>query len=152
MPRIVFEPRFDAWRDEARRLIADAVAPQRVDWVPSTGEHQESLFGGVAPPKPPSAPAGPAPSGSTPRVPKGFVRLAREVSYHRDDARWSLLYRVLWRLTRGGERSLLKIDVDSDVLAMRSMEKAVRRDAHKMKAFVRFRKVPADDGDPWFIA
>ncbi len=35
----------------------------------------------------------------------------------------------------------MKIDIDDDVRELKLMEKAVHRDMHKMKAFVRFRKV-----------
>ena len=43
-----------------------------------------------------------------------------------------------------GEANLLRCETDDDVLAMQRMEKAVRRDAHKMKAFVRFRQIERD--------
>ncbi|MEM1204802.1 MAG: UdgX family uracil-DNA binding protein [Acidobacteriota bacterium] len=164
--RVPFEPTFDDWRLRARDLITSGIPHDAVEWVPENGEHQGSLFA-VADAPPPSAPSlaqdsqPPPPAQTTPirappirapRVPASFPPLAKEVAYHRDPRRWSLLYRVLWRLTRGGERRLLSIDVDPDVAQMRSMEKAVRRDAHKMKAFVRFRRVQGDDGEPWFIA
>jgi DNA polymerase len=65
---------------------------------------------------------------------------------HRDPVKWTLLYRVLYRILHG-ERNLLKIDIDDDVRELRLMEKALRRDMHKMTAFVRFRKV-----DEHFVA
>ncbi len=88
------------------------------------------------------------PSGCRSRTIHGSQRVlhrARIVALHRDDRRWALLYRVLYRITHG-ERHLLHIDVDDDVREFEAMEKAVRRDMHKMKAFVRFRRVP--DSDP----
>ncbi len=72
--------------------------------------------------------------------PGGFLRLAETVAMHRDEGRWGLLYRVLFRITHG-ERHLLAIDIDDDVRRLKLMEKAVRRDMHKMTAFVRFRRV-----------
>ena len=52
----------------------------------------------------------------------------------------SALPAPFWRITHG-ERALLEICVDPDVRHAVQMAKAVRRDVHKMKAFVRFRQV-----------
>ena len=68
-----------------------------------------------------------------------FVKIAQFVACHASPDRWTLLYRVLWRLTRG-EPYLLALSGDPDVARMRRYEKMVRRDLHKMKAFVRFRQ------------
>ena len=83
-------------------------------------------------------------------VPKAFVETARLVALHRDERRWGVLYRVLWRLTHG-ERKLMEIAVDSDVAQLREWEKAIRHDLHKMRAFVRFREVTREDG-VWYVA
>ena len=90
---------------------------------------------------------------TTPRtfnVDRKFISLAQTVGFHRDPTRWNLLYRILWRIA-GDEPHLLQITTDDDVLRLHKMEKEVRRDAHKMKAFVRFRKV-IRDGVEYFIA
>ena len=79
-------------------------------------------------------------------VPKQFVALADLVSCHRDEAKWSLLYRVLYRIVQG-ERHLLAIESDPDVNVLYRMRKEITHDMHRMKAFVRFRKV-----DDRFIA
>lgn len=84
------------------------------------------------------------------RVPKAFVTMASRVACHRDPRRWALLYRVLWRLTHGEPR-LLDIVVDPGVNELMEMDKAVRHDLHKMRAFVRFRAVP-HDGETWYVA
>lgn len=76
----------------------------------------------------------------TTRVPRAFMTLAAAVACHRDASRWEDLYRVLWRLTHG-EPALLDVATDPDVHRLHLMERAVRRAAHKMKAFVRFRAV-----------
>jgi putative DNA modification/repair radical SAM protein len=62
-----------------------------------------------------------------------------------------LLYRLLWRITHG-ERSVLTNPADADVLRATALAQAVRRDTHKMKAFVRFREVPGqpDAFIAWF--
>ena len=66
---------------------------------------------------------------------------------HKDPRRWSTLYRLLWRLTHGGERHLLSIPTDVDVRIVQGWCKAIGRDIHKMHAFVRFRLVGTDE-DP----
>ncbi|HEX2019032.1 MAG TPA: UdgX family uracil-DNA binding protein, partial [Aurantimonas sp.] len=53
--------------------------------------------------------------------------------------RFVFAYRLLWRLQK--EKQLLEIASDPDIMRAREMEKAVRRDSHKMKAFVRFREI-----------
>ena len=84
-------------------------------------------------------------------VPKAFLALGADVACHRDPTRWSTLYRVLWRITHG-ERHLLDVYVDDDVHQLGIMAKAVRREGHKMRAFVRFRRIIAADGDEQFVA
>jgi DNA polymerase len=123
---------FSEFRDLARRLLATDVTPERVSWEGSG----QSLFEETIP-------AGDIKALS---VPKEYLELAELISLYRDPVKWTLLYRVLYRLLHG-ERSLLRIDIDDDVRELRLMEKALRRDMHKMTAFVRFRKV-----DDHFIA
>ena len=96
----------------------------------------------------PATPRRPRPSH---RVPRAFVDLARRVACHRDPQRWALLYRILFRLTHG-EAHLLDIAVDPDIHLLTQMDKAIRRDVHKMRAFVRFRAVTAEDGETWYVA
>ena len=63
-----------------------------------------------------------------------------------------MLYRVLWRLT-ASEPHLLEVVTDPDVHALGTMERAVRRASHKMKAFVRFRETrPVADAEPVYVA
>lgn len=120
---------YEAWRDHARRLIAASVPPETTAWRERRAT--PDLFA-----EEPSA---------LPRtrrailVPKAFPSLAERVSCHRDPRRFELLYRLLWRLQ--SERSLLQIGSDADVALACDMARAVRRDMHKMKAFVRFRRV-----------
>ena len=128
--------RLEAWREAARPLLAAAVPPERVAW----GEG--SLLATEAPPAPAAAPA--------PRVPPAFMALAETVLRHRDPERHALLYTALWRVARG-ERDLLDRATDPLVARLHAMAKAVRRDAHKMHAFVRFRAVE-DEGREHYLA
>ena len=124
---------------DVARLDATSVDAAQVDatQVDATGSIGASAVGAVL--------VSPA------RVPRGFVDLARVVACHRDPARWGLLYRVLHRITHG-EPALLSIAIDDDTHALQQMEKSVRRDRHKMTAFVRFRKIVDDDGQDAYVA
>ena len=136
MREVVFEPTFDGWREAARALLAEGAAPHEIAWT-ERGAEQPLLDGLTAEP--------PAVGGAAvARVPRAFLAGAPQVACFRDVGRWTLLYRVLWRLTHGEPR-LMEIVVDPDVHRMAAMEKAVRRDAHKMHAFVRFRRVDGPD-------
>jgi uracil-DNA glycosylase len=72
-------------------------------------------------------------------VPAKFVELAEVAILHRNPERFALLYRLLWRLRKNHD--LLDIATYPDVAEVAAMAKAVRRDEHKMHAFVRFREV-----------
>jgi len=114
---------FSEFRDMARKLLAAGITPRQVLW-------KKSLFDEAIPEC----------RTALLSVPKEYLDLAELISLHRDPLKWPLLYRVLYRIVHG-ERQLLRIDIDDDVRQLRLMEKALRRDMHKMTAFVRFRKV-----------
>jgi DNA polymerase len=136
---------FERWRTLARGLLAAGVAPDAVAW----SDHEDDLLLlGL----PGDVPAAVEPvSGIS--VSRAFVETAVKVACHRDPDRWNLLYRTLWRMTRGGERGLLDRYTDDDVARLGDMERAVRRDRHKMTAFVRFRSVGTDaSGEERFVA
>ena len=139
--RLAHETDFAGWRAAARRLRALGVAPEAVLW---TVEGQASLFEADA--------EGAAPAeGRSFSVPKAFMELAEPAILHRSDDRFSLLYRLLWRLQE--EPELLRITTDPDVARARDYAAAVRRAAHKMKAFVRFRLASDETGEAyvaWF--
>jgi len=129
------DPPWDAtaWRTAARAALCAGLAPERLDW---SGGAQGSLLGGL---DLASLPA----QRTAPRVPSEFLTLADAVLCNRAEDRHGLLYRILWRIAEG-ERALLLRASDPDVHRARTMAQAVRRDSHKMKAFVRFREVPGD--------
>lgn len=136
MWRAAVEPAWslDAWRGPARRALQAGIAPDAIEWNGDAA----GLLGG--------APVDDAPTlRDAPRVPGAFLRLAEAVLAHRDPLRHALLYRVLWRIVEG-EADLLDFDADPEVRRLREREKAVRRDVHKMHAFVRFREVPGEPG------
>jgi DNA polymerase len=150
MPNVPFDGTLTGWRAAARALLAAGVAPDDAVWASAADAQGALALGGAGEVQPTYVPPF-ARVGATapPRVPRRFLGLAAAVACHRDPERWTALYRVLWRLTLGGEPRLLAVSVDADVLRLTRMAKAVRRDVHKMHAFVRFRAAPAwdDDGD-----
>lgn len=135
---------FAEWRRIARALVLQGHDPEGVVWEDVRNRQMAIVSPGelLTPADHPNGPL---------RVPKAFVRLADVVSCHSDPQRWARLYRVLWRLTHG-EKRLLDMITDDDVQALSAMAKAVRRDYHKMTAFVRFRATPDGDGQQWFVA
>lgn len=87
------------------------------------------------------------------RVPADFLAMAQQALLHRDPQRFALLYRLVHRL--GHEPGLRHDPLDPDMAAARSLAQGVRRDLHKMKAFVRFSERPAPPGStagPLFVA
>jgi DNA polymerase len=143
MHAVSIEPTFESWRDAARGLLAQGVEPGDVLWADEASE--VSLFEDITPCGMPS---------SAPRVSAAFMDMARTAAAHTDPRRWALLYQLLWRHTRGGERHLLELATDPDVRLARLWCKAVGRDVHKMHAFVRFRLVGKDgqSGREQFVA
>ncbi|WP_433934660.1 UdgX family uracil-DNA binding protein [Sorangium cellulosum] len=160
MIRAPIPPTFEAFRDAARALLAREAPPEDVLWEDVAAEGQGVLFGaapatsdGAPAAAVSAAPAARAASGGAPRprVPAAYMRLATAVACHRDAARFALLYRALFRLTHG-EPYLLELAADPDVARLRAMEQAVRRDVHKLHAFVRFRRVEDEGGGERYVA
>ena len=127
---------FDGWRDAARALAAEGVPPDQVVW--QVGGEPADLFVGQAETR--SAPA-PSPSFSVPRT---FIDVARDVVRASDPERFALLYAALMRLR--AEPKLMDDAADLLVRRLDALAKAVRRDVHKMRAFVRFREMEDADG------
>ncbi len=119
---------FDSWRLAARDLLVRRIPPGDVLW--ETG----GLFGSTVVREEPAGV-------EKIKVHAAFVGFASTVGCHCDSSRWALLYRILWRIVRGGERHLLSIASDPDIAAARMLEKGVRREIHKMHAFVRFKLI-----------
>jgi DNA polymerase len=126
------ETDFDGWRTAARALAMNDVRPVDITW--RVKGNTPDLFEEL-----PSQPLPEIPPEATFNVPAKFVTLVQDAILHRDPARFSLLYRLLWRLK--GNHDLLEVATDPDVIQINAMARAVRRDEHKMHAFVRFREI-----------
>lgn len=140
---------FDGWRKAARSAVLADVRPEDILWqVAEAGA--PDLFGADA--------VETVPPVDRPQfnVPKAFVALAKEVFLHSDPERFALLYRLLWRLR--DDPHLVEDASDPDVDRAKKMAKAIRRDIHKMHAFVRFKEIVADgnadeaDGEAAYVA
>lgn len=128
----------DGFRRAVRRLAAARTAPEAVLW--SVGA--PSLFGDEAPA---------LENGPPVFLPQAVGQLIETVVCHGDPERYALLYRLVWRVLNG-ERALLDQHADPLVHRLERLDKAVRRDIHKMHAFLRFRALPALDGGERYIA
>ena len=130
---------FDGWRDAARRLVLAGVPGEEIDWQLEGGE--ASLLAFDAPP--------PAPEDGGFAVPRAFVDLAQSAILHRDRERFALLYALLLQVRR--DPGCMEDRADPLLRRVEGLAKAVRRDMHKMRAFLRFREL-ADAEGPRFIA
>lgn len=167
--RLANETDFEGWRNAARALLAQGIAPENIEW--RVGDEGGGLFDSpeFKPDRQhnqlfdqsPSVPLHSSQSQiSQPqvsqfpvtqfKVPRDFIELCRKAILHSDPTRFGLLYRLLWRLK--DEQKLLRISFDPDVARIQFMIKAIRRDLHKMKAFVRFREIEVEGGESEFVA
>ena len=147
--RVRVEPAFAHWRDLARAALARGLEPDAIDFEDASAPAPPQLFG-VTHDNTQELLEPAADASVKPHVPKAFLQKAMLAGCHRDPARWNLLYRLLWRLQ--SNRDLLKVEVDNDVNELVRMEQQVRRDEHKMHAFVRFRRIEEADGEEHFVA
>ena len=129
---VCFYPDFYSWLNSAHKCLRNAICPNSVWWTEDRTATRISK------------------KNADPGHPD-FVQNAKAASCHSGEDRWALLYSILWRMNHD-EPQLLELAGDPEVTRMRKYSKAVARDVHKMKAFVRFRKV---EGEPprfvsWF--
>ncbi|MEM6640210.1 MAG: UdgX family uracil-DNA binding protein [Pseudomonadota bacterium] len=129
---IAFAPDFSSWLVAARRALADERPPAEVWWTPQSHLAFES-------------------AGRLSAVEQALAADGKFAECYRHDDRWSLLYQLFWRLHRG-EAHVLDLAADPDVARLHRYAKAVRRDRHKMRAFVRFREVNDGHDEPRYVA
>jgi DNA polymerase len=132
---------FDEWRAVARRLLLEVVPPDEIIWVDPGSPHD--LFGAEESVEQVTA-------RKVGTVPQRFIDWAETGICHSDPERFGLLYRLLWRLQK--DKELMSVRSDPDVGKLDRRVSAVRRDAHKMKAFVRFKSIADDSGLERFVA
>ncbi len=147
MKTISIEPTFLAWRDAARSLLSAKIAPKNVLWtLKGNASPEELLF-------PDTKPDLPTASSSTIHVPPTFLSLAQTVCCHRSGKQYAMLYEILWAITHGNDPQMLYNQTHPTIRAIEQLRKTISRDIHKMRAFVRFRKIDtAEDGRETFAS
>jgi len=130
----------EGFRAAVRELIGSGIRPEHVVWQTAAAQ---SLFGSGT--QDGQQPAAPVP------LPREVADLISSVICHRSREKFALLYSLVWRVVQG-ERALLEVHSDPLVFRLQRMAKDVRRDIHKMHAFLRFRRSPgeAESYVAWF--
>lgn len=134
---------FDPWRQNARAALQRNIPPEHIVWrlqgkdadlfsraktTSFEGEIRREI-----------------------RLKASSLPVLKDVLCHSSPERFALAYRLLWRLQ--DDPALLSIPTDPDVGQARRMVQQVRRAAHKMTAFVRFREQdPAEGGRRRFLS
>jgi probable DNA metabolism protein len=135
---LAHEVDWEGYRALVRTLAQARIPPEHVAW---SVRDIDDLFAEALPER--SASPGL-------RVPRELATLAETVIQSSEPARFGLLYRLIWRAVTG-ERHVLEQITDPEVHRANRLAQSVRRDTHKMRAFVRFRDV-TDDGVPRHLA
>ena len=138
--RLEAEDDYEGWRTVARALALAQIPPDQITW--QVGEEASDLLG--------TDQVLPAPSMAPFSVPRAFLDLAQTAVLHADRARFGLLYTLLTRLIR--QPGLMGDASDPLIRRLEGMTREVRRDIHKMRAYLRFREVSTDEASTRFVA
>lgn len=133
------------WKSLVRRLTAARVDPCRVTWREGGVETPRSLFAKFTA----DASNLPVPQ-TTFSVNRAYLALIDRALLHSAPQRFAAAHRLFVRLQKSPR--IIDDPTDDDVLQLSMWAKAVRRDMHKMKAFVRFRRVAASGEKESFAA
>lgn len=128
------------WRAAARRLASHRIATDRVDWA--RGGASGGLFDAAALPD--------APGDHPVTVSKPVLDLLETVICHADAEAPALAYAALLR--HQDDRRALANPADPLTQRLQRMARTVRRDIHKMHAFVRFREIEVSGARRRFAA
>ena len=134
----------EGWFRHAGRLLGQGASPDQIRWTVA-GEAAD-MFAALAAPH-----ADAEAAQASVALPRRMRELLDDMLLHADPARFPLAYRLWWRTLR--QPGLLDVASDADVARAGALAKSVRRDMHKMKAFVRFRSLATPEGEvmvAWF--
>jgi probable DNA metabolism protein len=135
---------FDAWRAAVRPWLSAGRAADQLGW--------SDLLSRMTVPVSDIAEDHSVPAvNDTLRLPRSLMTLLQTLACFRHGSRWEFMYRLAWRVLYQNSQ-LLTDPADPDVANALSMERAVRRDLHKMHAFVRFREIAGEVGTPAYFA
>lgn len=155
MKRIPIEPTFAAWRRAARELLRQEVEPERIEWVewdsdaasPSSPSN-DSNHSGTHSADVPASPAA-TPALAAPVIPRELLTRLKTAACFRAADRWSLLYRILWRWTRG-ERHVLDL-ADRDGALLDQRVRSVGQETDDLLLLTLFRRRDPSMGLPEFV-
>ncbi|NYE25260.1 UdgX family uracil-DNA binding protein [Pigmentiphaga litoralis] len=148
------------FRRHARELLREQIPPEAVSWqvrdvatsdlftqvMPEDDGAAVNAVSGAATVSPHTRqPASNDAPALDIRVPADFLTLCKTAILHSAPQRFGVLYRLLWRLVR--QPDLRHDTLDPDRVYLENLARVVRRDKHKMTAFVRFRTVHDDTSD-----
>ncbi|MBC7574614.1 MAG: UdgX family uracil-DNA binding protein [Herminiimonas sp.] len=153
MMRTICVQSFSQWRKEARELLSTGVPPHAVQW--SEALQSDDLFGAVEQPRlaygaPDATTTAPENTRETARMPREMLRMLETAACFRSPDRYAFLYKIVWRWQLG-QKDVLS-PADEDGARLNAMVKTIRREQHKMHAYLRFRERPAAAGAPQFVA
>ncbi|WP_373491968.1 UdgX family uracil-DNA binding protein [Parasphingorhabdus sp.] len=137
----------DGWRAHARRLLQGRVAPDQVTWTVAGRRDSDQLDLSA---QTVSLPAAASHSPRPIRISRHLLALINGGLLHRNADRFDLAYRLLYRAQ--SVPRLHENPADADMMKLNRYAKAIRRDIHKMHAFVRFRKIGEREGREQFVA
>lgn len=126
------------FRSQSNNLLAHQVPPADIAWQAHAVDGCSEPVRGLVSRPPASTTALNA------IIPRSFLRLTELVVLHRDEGRFDLLYRLLWRLVH--EPHLVTGAHDADMAQAQRMGQAVRREIFRMKAALKLRPL-GDLGD-----
>ena len=135
---------FESWRQAVRPLLAAGRKADVLLW-------REHLSTAVADSVSMNAQSTPPIDEANIRLPRSLMALLDRLACFRAEGRWQLMYRLAWR-TLFENPKLLNDPADADVSHAMQMNRAVKRDIHKMHAFVRFREIALEGEEPSFFA
>lgn len=137
----------EGWRDHARKFLQADIAPEQVIWTVEGRNNSGELD--LSPPA--ALPEKSRGQIARPvRISKTLLSLINTALLHSNEDRFDLAYRLLYRAQ--SVPALHRNPADAEVLKLNRYAKAIRRDIHKMHAFVRFRKIGASEGREQFVA
>ncbi len=143
----MYTPKFDntfrSWLEVSKQYLAAGVRPQEINWdtdiptlleleIPKERSEFKPLF-------------------FSSEFFLRFEKDAKYVSMIRDSSKWTLLYRILYRLYFENKNLLKKVS-DPDIVWLYRQRKSLGRDIHKMHAFVRFREMQDAEGESMYVS
>lgn len=127
-------------------VLTCGAAPQDVKWMEGEAAQGDLLDGTAAPPPPTEA----VPGRALRQLPTGFMPLAETVALHAQADRFQRLHELAIDLAADPRR--WRDALDPRRLALERMAREVRREIHKMHAFVRFRQLDEGNGEVHYVA